>query len=72
MKPWLATSIGGAVLTAEIVAVEPELSGDNRWRIRATLRSGCTFVLDGEYLERSQAVMSVDLMLSEITRTWSS
>lgn len=55
MKAWLSTLRGGAVMSKRIVAIEPALGKDNRWRIEATLDSGARFVLDAEFLDHEQA-----------------
>lgn len=69
MKPWLATLAGGAIMTSEIVGIEPSLAKDNRWRIEATLRSGVKFVLAPEYLSVDQAVDFSLELLAQVHRT---
>jgi hypothetical protein len=53
-KLYLATAKGGAVLTKEIVAVEPLLCKDNRWRVEAITRAGARIELDTEHVEYEQ------------------
>lgn len=66
MKPYIATAKGGYVLTSEIIAVEPTLCMDNRWRPVAYLRGGASFELDFEAHGIEGVQSACDMLMQEL------